>query len=319
MIKSAYIAGGMLTLGEQMQRAMERDKIKELGIKLYNPMDNKDINDKQALKDDTGLAEKIVFADTNAILTSDVAIIEPMPHALGTCVELGQIYMFNMLHEMFSNIVNNEMSSEDKVLEMKHLLEKYPHKQVFPHMQDVRRHDAPEVGDRRSWGVNQYVYGVCLDLTDGKGFYSYNEIWKALEQLNEQEDSKAKEIVGANVEVKLNGKVVMETAIKSPHGKEIHNYNDIMIGDFVALKSMEELEDITYIDDNDLMFIDEVETALYIPLAMAHTLGKKYKVVHRTELNHLRFRDEFNHTWLVDSNLIKFAYENPDSLLRQKQ
>lgn len=192
-IKNLYIAGGMLTLGEQMQRAMERDKINELGITLYNPMDNKDINDKQALKDDAGLAEKIVFADTNAILASDVAIIEPMPHALGTCVELGQIYMFNMMHDMISQVLTDNETAKAKIEALQELLEKYPRKKVFPHMQDVRRHDAPEVGDRRSWGANQYVYGVCLDLTGGKGLYSYDEIWKELEQLNSSKDESLKE------------------------------------------------------------------------------------------------------------------------------
>ena len=42
------------------------------------------------------------------------------------------------------------------------------------------RTDIPEKGDRRSFGVNQYVYGVCLDLTDGKGFYEWDEIMEEL-------------------------------------------------------------------------------------------------------------------------------------------
>lgn len=187
-IKNCYVAGGMLTLGEQLQRSMERDRLNEIGVKLYNPMDNKEINDKQANKHDTGLAERIVFADTQAILNSDVVMIEPMPGALGTCVELGQTYMFNMMHDMFYSIVNDgELTDDEKVREMEILLDKYPRKTVFPHQQDVRRHDAPEVGDRRSWGVNQYIYGVCLDLTDGKGFYSYDEIWSELEKLKQEE------------------------------------------------------------------------------------------------------------------------------------
>ena len=65
-VKSLYIGGHMLNIGSQMQRAMEREKAQEIGVPLYNPMDNKDINDKQANKNDTGLAERIVFADTNA-------------------------------------------------------------------------------------------------------------------------------------------------------------------------------------------------------------------------------------------------------------
>lgn len=185
-VKSLYIGGHMLNIGSQMQRAMEREKAQEIGVPLYNPMDNKDINDKQANKNDTGLAERIVFADTNAILYSDVIMIEPDVSALGTVTELGQVYMFNMLHDIITDITNDpNLSYEEKVELINEYFAEHPRKLVLPHMQDVRRHDAPEVGDRRSWGCNAYVYGVVLDLTDGKGFYEYDEIWETLKELKE--------------------------------------------------------------------------------------------------------------------------------------
>ena len=186
-IKSLYIGGHMLNYGSQLQRTMEREKAEEIGVKLYNPMDNKDINDKQANKNDTGLAERIVVADTNAILYSDVIMIEPDPSALGTITELGQIYMFNMMYDIIDDILNNEdLSDRGKINAIKKFYEEHPRKFVMPHMQDVRRHDAPEVGDRRSWGCNAYVYGVCLDLTDGKGFYEYDEIWDKLKEMTDE-------------------------------------------------------------------------------------------------------------------------------------
>lgn len=183
-IKSLYIGGHMLNLGSQMQRAMEREKANELGIRLYNPMDNKDINDKQANKNDVGLSERIVLADTNAILYSDVVMIEPDVAALGTITELGQVYMFNMMYDIINDIlVNGELTDGQKIAAIQEFYKEHPRKLVLPHIQDVRRHDAPEVGDRRSWGCNAYVYGVCLDLTDGKGLYEYDEIWEVLESL----------------------------------------------------------------------------------------------------------------------------------------
>lgn len=192
-VKSLYIGGHMLNLGSQMQRAMEREKAQELGVKLYNPMDNKDINDKQANKEDTGLAERIVNADTNAILYSDVIMIEPDVSALGTVTELGQVYMFNMMYDIINEIIQDEyLSAEDKLELINKFYEEHPRKLVLPHMQDVRRHDAPEVGDRRSWGCNAYVYGVCLDLTDGKGFYEYDEIWQVLKDLKEEDMKEGK-------------------------------------------------------------------------------------------------------------------------------
>ena len=56
-------------------------------------------------------------------------------------------------------------------------------KKVYPHLEDIRRTNIPESGDRRSWGINQYVYGVCLDLTDGKGLYEWEEILEELKEV----------------------------------------------------------------------------------------------------------------------------------------
>ncbi|MCS5736799.1 hypothetical protein, partial [Herbiconiux daphne] len=54
-------------------------------------------------------------------------------------------------------------------------------KRVYPHYEDIRRVPGiVESDDRRSLGINQYVYGVCLDLTDGKGFYDWEEIKEEL-------------------------------------------------------------------------------------------------------------------------------------------
>lgn len=184
-IKSVYLAGHMLSKGSQMQRAWEREQLEKIGVPLYNPMDNKSINDKQANKhSNDDLAERIVAADVDAIWNSDVCVIEPLPEALGTINELGMIYAFNWWHEQLSNIVDDVELRESAVTDsIKQLLKEYPHKKVLPHVQDVRRHDAPEVGDRRSWGMNAFVYGVCLALTDGKGLYEYDEIWSELEKL----------------------------------------------------------------------------------------------------------------------------------------
>ncbi|MDW5598946.1 hypothetical protein VSS74_31595, partial [Conexibacter stalactiti] len=55
---------------------------------------------------------------------------------------------------------------------------------VYPHYEDIRRFaGATESEDRRSWGINQYVYGVCLDLTGGKGLYSWDEVKNEIRQV----------------------------------------------------------------------------------------------------------------------------------------
>lgn len=310
-IKSLYIAGDMLNVGSQMQRGMERDKAEELGINLYNPMDNKDINDKQALKDDAGLAEKIVYADTQAILNSDVVMIEPLPQALGTHVELGQIYMFNMLHDKFSKILDDEyLGDSDKVELMQRLLTKYPYKTVFPHMQDVRRHDAPEVGDRRSWGVNQYVYGVCLDLTNGKGLYSYDEIWEELDnrmwegvedvkEVEQNKDCRASLLIdllmGFDKEITL---------------KEVPCLELVQPGDLIILKEWDEMEsdENTYLEDGDIMF-EDYDT--YFPESCEVLCGETFILEEDDEgwaIDTSEFDLDFYGTFWVNPGMIKKAY-----------
>lgn len=183
-----YIAGHMLDKGAQLLRAKECADIKEIGYDIYNPADNKSINDKANAKAE-GLAERIVDADTRALLSADVVVLEPQPYALGTHVELGQLLGMKDLAVLIYDEVykHNLTNSAEEVLDkieaicLKVLLQK-----VYPHMQDIRRQaTSPEQGDRRSWAVNQYVYGACLKLTNGKGFYEWDEVLDELHQAKE--------------------------------------------------------------------------------------------------------------------------------------
>jgi Nucleoside 2-deoxyribosyltransferase len=191
MAKKVYIAGDMLTKGSQMLRALERDQIKKIGLDFYNPMDNKEINDKKNLDNNDGLAEKIVKQDTDAIIESDIIVIEPQPFALGTHVELGQIKGMKDMAKMILELADNECgecSTQDILNHIIQLCEKIANKKVFPHYEDIRRFKGVvEKEDRRSLGINQYVYGVCLDLTDGKGFYEWDEVLKELEKIKSNE------------------------------------------------------------------------------------------------------------------------------------
>ncbi|MEH7209540.1 nucleoside 2-deoxyribosyltransferase [Priestia megaterium] len=188
MTKKVYLAGDMLPKASQLLRAQEREQIKEIGLDFYNPMDNKDINDKSKVSNE-GLAERIVKADTDAIVESDIVVIEPQPFALGTMVELGQIKGMKDLAKKILDIYENNdpFKAVSKIAE---LAEKIDDQKVFPHYEDVRRFAGAgkdEEGDRRSLGINQYVYGVCLDLTDGIGFYEWTEILEELKKIKNNE------------------------------------------------------------------------------------------------------------------------------------
>lgn len=174
-----YIAGDIMTRGSQLQRAEERDKLLAAGINVYTPQDNKKINDKQnAIQE--GLAERIVREDMERIFAATEILIEPQPHAQGTLIELGIIYgMKELAKELDNKIRENEFVSgvdvEGAFCDMAEIITDVLNQQIYPHNSDIRRTEIPEQGDRRSFSVNQFLYGIILALTNGKGFYDLDE------------------------------------------------------------------------------------------------------------------------------------------------
>ena len=191
-MKTIYLAGDMLKKGSILLREQEAKELRELGHKIYSPIEDKSINDKtnQTEESNNGLAERIVRNDTRGILNSDIIVIEPHENALGTMVELGQIKGYKdcarELKSILDRLVKSECDDSQAVnrlaMELHFLIKKYD-KKVYPHLEDIRRTNIPETGDRRSWSINQYVYGVCLDLTEGKGLYEWEEILEELKEV----------------------------------------------------------------------------------------------------------------------------------------
>ncbi|MBO5096517.1 MAG: nucleoside 2-deoxyribosyltransferase [Bacilli bacterium] len=189
-MKTIYLAGDMLKKGSILLREQEARELRELGHKIYSPIEDKSINDKtnQTEESNNGLAERIVRNDTRGIKNSDIIVIEPHENALGTMVELGQIKGYKDCARRLKSILkylphvpqDEQLSYLTDILAT--VIQRYD-KKVYPHLEDIRRTNIPESGDRRSWSVNQYVYGVCLDLTDGKGFYEWNEILEELKEV----------------------------------------------------------------------------------------------------------------------------------------
>ena len=184
--KQIYLGGDLLKKGSQLLREQEKKELEALGYNVYSPKDDKEINDKsnQTEESNNGLAEKIVLKDTKGIIESDIIVIEPTNDALGTCVELGQIKGMKDLANIIISFENEYWCDDDIPFILSDIInycKAIANKKVYPHYEDIRRTDIPECADRRSWSVNQYVYGVCLDLTNGKGFYEWDEIKEELE------------------------------------------------------------------------------------------------------------------------------------------
>ena len=184
--KQIYLAGDMLLHSAILKREQEKKTLEDIGYEVYAPHDDKEINDKsnQTEESNNNLAERIVENDTIGIVESDIVVIEPLPHAQGTLVELGQIKGMRDVARwmLWQNRCDDQVISDPQV-KLNHILsicEDVLNQKIYAHYGDIRRTDIPEKGDRRSWSVNQYVYGTVLNVTQGRGFQEFDEIVEEL-------------------------------------------------------------------------------------------------------------------------------------------
>ena len=184
--KMIYLLGDILPRGMKMLREKEAQTIREklTDYHLYSAIEQKDINDKsaQTVESNNNLAERIVKKDTEAIMKADVIIAEPDNNSVGSSVELGQIEVMNRYHKALAEMISNSKDDRECVQMLREFLKKYPHKEVYCHNGDIRRTDISETGDRRSWSINQYLYGVVLNLTNGKGLETFEGIVEKLKR-----------------------------------------------------------------------------------------------------------------------------------------
>lgn len=135
-----YNGGDMLSLANQAKHAEENRQLRDLGFQVYSPQDDKAINDKtnQTVESNNSLAEKIFDRDTKGMEQADIIIFEVSNNNVGTTTEIGQWAMQERVNPTG--------------------------KRYYFHSYDIRRTSIPEVGDRRSWSINQYLYGAILSL-----------------------------------------------------------------------------------------------------------------------------------------------------------
>ena len=183
-----YTAGDMLSEGARMRRAWEAEQLRSLGATLHVPHEDKSINDKANAVQE-GLAERIVENDTKGIIDSDIIVIDAHENGKGTLVELGQIKGMKDLAKIILDIRIKHQRSFDFVDELDDIyeeVEKVLRKTVYAHNTDIRRANSqPQSGDRREYGPNQYVYGTVLDVTNGDGFYDWDEIIEEVKEMCE--------------------------------------------------------------------------------------------------------------------------------------
>lgn len=189
MTKKVYVGASLLNEGAQLQNKKVKKKIEKAGLSPYLPQDDKSINDKANAVQE-GLAERIVKKDFGAIDMADVHLFDVL-ETTGTTTEIGYVFGQKRLAkevldaveamEGLSDNVNENLASHIKAIKVG--LQAIVDKPFIATCSDVRRANKnPQEGDRREWSINQLLYGVVLELTDGKGFTEIEDLRKELKK-----------------------------------------------------------------------------------------------------------------------------------------
>ena len=193
-----YIGGDIMTHGSQLARQEECDKMDAAGLEVtyYSPAQNKSINDKSNMTEEQNncLAEKITEADIDRLWNSDFAVMCTEQSAIGTMCELGCLYGWKYMADRLLDIcgevgtLNEVAFSEKKQAELGvRLIEeisRIANKNVFAHYFDIRTNHLNEKDWRRSFSINQLLYGMILYCTrDGKLHENFDSVLEELKKL----------------------------------------------------------------------------------------------------------------------------------------
>ena len=193
-----YVGGDIMTHGSQLARQEECDKMDAAGLNItyYSPAQNKSINDKSNMTEEQNncLAEKITAADIERLWNSDFAVMCTEQSAIGTMCELGCLYGWHYMARQLIEVINNACHPEDGKISNDNVAEilaavvteinRIASKNVFAHYFDIRTNHLNEKDWRRSFSINQLLYGMILDCTkDHKLHENFDSVLEELKKL----------------------------------------------------------------------------------------------------------------------------------------
>jgi len=213
-----YLGGDIMTRGSNLARQEEYDKFIEANIpvNVYSPVMNKSINDKSNMTEEENnhLAEKIVEADVERLWNSDYTVLCPEQSAIGTMCEMAILYAWKyMANKIYDKLIEVRDSYDNDQIDFNALTEleqeKYNNtrladlfkvcydiiyeqrnKKNYAHYFDIRTNHLNEKDWRRSFSINQFLYGIILAATADNSLHnSFDEIIPILqEQFKEKEN-----------------------------------------------------------------------------------------------------------------------------------
>ena len=176
-----YLGGDIMTHGSNLARQYEYDKFieAEIPVDIYSPVMNKSINDKSSMTEEENnhLAEKIVEADVERLWNSDFTVLSTEQSAIGTMCEMGILYgwkyMAQKLFELYGKALSDGHSAtEAGNIVMNKILE-IDRKKNYAHYFDIRTNHLNEKDWRRSFSINQFLYGIILAATEDHQLHNH--------------------------------------------------------------------------------------------------------------------------------------------------
>ena len=187
-----YLGGDIMTFGSNLARQYEYDKFKEASIpgEVYSPVQNKSINDKSNMTEEENnhLAEKIVAADVERLWNSDYTVLCTEQSAIGTMCEMGILYGWKYMADKLNQIYEEHeyegnFDYKEMFEELQAIIDNQLNKKNYAHYFDIRTNHLNEKDWRRSFSINQFLYGIILAATaDGTLHNSFDEIIPLLQK-----------------------------------------------------------------------------------------------------------------------------------------
>ena len=185
-----YVGGDIMTHGSQLARQEECDKMDAAGLKVqyYSPAQNKSINDKSNMTEEQNncLAEKITAADIERLWNSDFAVMCTEQSAIGTMCELGCLFGWKYMADRLLEISRSPAYTDnDQFAEaIEEEIQRIANKNIFAHYFDIRTNHLNEKDWRRSFSINQLLYGMILECTkDHKLHENFDSVLEELKKL----------------------------------------------------------------------------------------------------------------------------------------
>ena len=187
--KLAYNGGSMTTFGARDFCLKVNDMIEGAGLSVYTPTNNKKINDKESLGN-KDIARMIVAKDSEAIINADIRVFngELTP---GTLIETGQVLGMNDMSTIVMKTIEKMESLGHDDTSIKDILwnicQYERNKDFILYDTDIRYHEQPEAGYRRSTFKHQYQRGVGMKLMNNQdGFIRFDTLQDVLDVIGQK-------------------------------------------------------------------------------------------------------------------------------------